>query len=51
MVLLDTEGLHDVEKENTGSDIELFVLALMLCNHFVYNAQGAFGSETIEQLQ
>ena len=48
--MLDTEGLHDVEK-NSNNDLELFVLALLLSNTFIYNAIGAFGQETVDQLQ
>ncbi|XP_061452504.1 guanylate-binding protein 1-like [Rhineura floridana] len=38
LVLLDTEGLGDVEKSNTKNDTWIFALSLLLSSTFVYNS-------------
>ena len=51
LILLDTEGLHDVEKNDETHDMKLFSLALLLSNCLVYNAQGTLDDILIQQLQ
>ena len=51
LVLLDTEGLHDVEKGDETHDMKLFSLALLLSNCLVYNAVGTLDDVIIQQLQ
>nr|XP_040145130.1 guanylate-binding protein 5-like [Ictidomys tridecemlineatus] len=48
LVLLDTEGLGDVEKGDDKNDTQIFALAILLSSTFVYNTmnkidQGAIG--------
>ncbi|KAK2107061.1 Guanylate-binding protein 6 [Saguinus oedipus] len=54
LVLLDTEGLGDVEKEmNSGdpkNDSWIFALAVLLCSTFVYNSMNTINHQALEQL-
>ncbi|EPY72516.1 guanylate-binding protein 4 [Camelus ferus] len=47
LVLLDTEGLGDVEK----SDSWTFTLAVLLSSCFVYNSMSTINHQSLEQLQ
>ncbi|VTJ87577.1 Hypothetical predicted protein [Marmota monax] len=40
LVLLDAEGLGDVEKDDDQNDTQIFALAILLSSTFVYNDQG-----------
>ncbi|XP_061436665.1 guanylate-binding protein 1-like isoform X1 [Lethenteron reissneri] len=51
LLLLDTEGLGDVEKANGEHDIWLFVMAVLLSNILVYNTVGTLDHSGLEQLQ
>ncbi|XP_056604578.1 guanylate-binding protein 6-like isoform X2 [Triplophysa dalaica] len=51
LVLLDTEGLGDVEKENLKNDQNIFCLAVLLSSTLVYNSRGTIDSRAIEELQ
>ena len=51
LVLLDTEGLGDVEKGDETHDMKLFTLSLLLSNCLVFNAMGALDDVIIQQLQ
>ena len=51
LVLLDTEGLNDVEKGNKSHDIQIFTLAILLSSIFVYNCPNAIGADTLEGLE
>ncbi|KAF7242491.1 Guanylate-binding protein 1 [Varanus komodoensis] len=51
LVLLDTEGLGDVEKSNTENDSWIFALSILLCSTFVYNSMGTINHQALEQLQ
>ncbi|XP_032835690.2 guanylate-binding protein 2-like isoform X1 [Petromyzon marinus] len=51
LLLLDTEGLGDVEKANGEYDIWLFVMAVLLSNILVYNTVGTLDHSGLEQLQ
>ncbi|ELK38650.1 Guanylate-binding protein 6 [Myotis davidii] len=51
LVLLDTEGLGDVEKGDSKNDSWIFALAVLLCSSFVYNSMSTINHQALEQLQ
>ncbi|KAG8519480.1 Guanylate-binding protein 4, partial [Galemys pyrenaicus] len=51
LVLLDTEGLGDVEKGDPKNDSWIFTLAVLLSSVFVYNSMGTINHQALEQLQ
>uniref|UniRef100_A0A8C3WSA1 Guanylate binding protein 5 n=1 Tax=Catagonus wagneri TaxID=51154 RepID=A0A8C3WSA1_9CETA len=50
LVLLDTEGLGDVEKGDNKNDSQICVLALLLSNTFVYNTMNKIDQRAIDLL-
>ncbi|KAM4651726.1 guanylate-binding protein 3-like isoform 1-T2 [Discoglossus pictus] len=50
LVLLDTEGLGDVEKGNSKNDAWIFSLAVLLSSALVYNSVGTIDQQAMEQL-
>ncbi|CAK6441320.1 unnamed protein product [Pipistrellus nathusii] len=50
LVLLDTEGLGDVEKGDSKSDLWIFALAVLLSSMFVYNSLNTINHQALEQL-
>ncbi|XP_013397727.1 guanylate-binding protein 1-like [Lingula anatina] len=50
LLLMDTEGLHSVERGNVTYDNQLFTLAVLLCNCFVYNSQGTIDDNALRNL-
>ncbi|XP_005082010.1 guanylate-binding protein 1 isoform X1 [Mesocricetus auratus] len=50
LVLLDTEGLGDVEKGDNQNDCWIFALAILLSSTFVYNSIGAINQQAMDQL-
>ncbi|KAM4872170.1 guanylate-binding protein 7-like [Thomomys bottae] len=50
LVLLDTEGLGDVEKGDPKNDSWIFALSVLLSNTFVYNSMGTINQQVLEQL-
>ncbi|XP_050011736.1 guanylate-binding protein 6-like isoform X8 [Alexandromys fortis] len=50
LVLLDTEGLGDVEKGDSKNDSWIFALAVLLSSTFVYNSMGTINHQALEQL-
>uniref|UniRef100_A0A8C2UYL5 GB1/RHD3-type G domain-containing protein n=1 Tax=Chinchilla lanigera TaxID=34839 RepID=A0A8C2UYL5_CHILA len=50
LVLLDTEGLGDMEKGDPRNDSWIFALALLLSSTFVYNSVGTINHQALEQL-
>ncbi|XP_041535036.1 guanylate-binding protein 4-like [Microtus oregoni] len=50
LVLLDTEGLGDVEKGDNQNDCWIFALAVLLSSTFVYNSMGAINQQAMDQL-
>ncbi|KAM3924038.1 guanylate-binding protein 3-like isoform 2-T2 [Leptodactylus fuscus] len=50
LVLLDTEGLGDVEKGNSQNDSWIFALAVLLSSTLVYNSMGTIDQQAMEQL-
>uniref|UniRef100_G1PXT0 GB1/RHD3-type G domain-containing protein n=1 Tax=Myotis lucifugus TaxID=59463 RepID=G1PXT0_MYOLU len=50
LVLLDTEGLGDVEKGDSQNDSWIFALAVLLSSMFVYNSMGTINHQALEQL-
>ncbi|XP_075837302.1 guanylate-binding protein 1-like isoform X2 [Microtus pennsylvanicus] len=50
LVLLDTEGLGDVEKGDNQNDCWIFALAVLLSSTFVYNSIGAINQQAMDQL-
>ncbi|XP_060575226.1 guanylate-binding protein 1-like [Ruditapes philippinarum] len=50
LLLLDTEGLGDVEKGDPSHDNNIFTLATLLCNCLVYNVKGAFDNDAVSKL-
>nr|XP_048309652.1 uncharacterized protein LOC125412829 [Myodes glareolus] len=51
LVLLDTEGLGDIEKGDSDNDCWIFALAILLSSTFVYNSMGAINQQAMDQLQ
>ncbi|XP_044846743.1 guanylate-binding protein 1-like isoform X6 [Mauremys mutica] len=50
LVLLDTEGLGDVEKGDGKNDTWIFSLAVLLSSTLVYNSLGTINQEAMDQL-
>ncbi|XP_043358088.1 guanylate-binding protein 1-like isoform X1 [Dermochelys coriacea] len=50
LVLLDTEGLGDVEKGDTKNDTWIFALAVLLSSTLVYNSMGTISQQAMDQL-
>ncbi|XP_075462605.1 guanylate-binding protein 7-like [Ascaphus truei] len=50
LVLLDTEGLGDVEKGDSKNDAWIFSLAVLLSSTLVYNSVGTIDQQAMEQL-
>uniref|UniRef100_A0A8C6GUS2 Guanylate binding protein 7 n=1 Tax=Mus spicilegus TaxID=10103 RepID=A0A8C6GUS2_MUSSI len=50
LVLLDTEGLGDVEKGDPKNDSWIFALAVLLSSTFVYNSMSTINQQALEQL-
>ncbi|XP_074077843.1 guanylate-binding protein 2-like [Macrotis lagotis] len=50
LVLLDTEGLGDVEKGNNKNDTWIFALSVLLSSTFVYNSMGTINQQAMDQL-
>lgn len=50
LVLLDTEGLGDVEKGDKENDTQIFALALLLSSTFVYNTMNKIDQRAIDLL-
>ncbi|XP_036613717.1 guanylate-binding protein 6-like isoform X2 [Trichosurus vulpecula] len=51
LVLLDTEGLGDVEKGDSKNDSWIFALAILLSSTFVYNSMSTINHQALEQMQ
>ncbi|RXN35914.1 guanylate-binding 1-like protein [Labeo rohita] len=51
LVLLDTEGLGDVDKGDPKHDINIFCLAVLLSSTLVYNSRGTIDNKAIMELQ
>ncbi|KAL8219667.1 UNVERIFIED_CONTAM: hypothetical protein K2H54_030401, partial [Gekko kuhli] len=51
LVLLDTEGLGDVEKSNTENDTWIFALSVLLSSTLVYNSMNTIDQGALEKLQ
>ncbi|XP_076976463.1 guanylate-binding protein 7-like [Tamandua tetradactyla] len=50
LVLLDTEGLGDVEKVDPKNDSWIFALAVLLSSTFIYNSVSTINHQALEQL-
>ncbi|KAM5267242.1 guanylate-binding protein 5-like [Hipposideros larvatus] len=50
LVLLDTEGLGDVEKGDNNNDTQIFALAILLSSTFVYNTMNKIDQRAIDLL-
>ncbi|XP_055978820.1 guanylate-binding protein 7-like [Sorex fumeus] len=50
LILLDTEGLGDVEKGDSRNDSWIFALAVLLSSVLVYNSIGTINYQVLEQL-
>ncbi|XP_062409715.1 guanylate-binding protein 1-like isoform X2 [Sardina pilchardus] len=50
LVLLDTEGLGDVDKGDEKNDAWVFCLAVLLSSTMVYNSRGTIDNQAIEKL-
>ncbi|XP_008057396.1 guanylate-binding protein 6-like [Carlito syrichta] len=51
LVLLDTEGLGNVEKSDPKNDSWIFALALLLSSTLVYNSMSTINNDSLEKLQ
>ncbi|XP_043732464.1 guanylate-binding protein 6-like [Cervus elaphus] len=50
LVLLDTEGLGDMEKGDSKNDSWIFALAVLLSSTFIYNSMSTINHQALEQL-
>ncbi|KAM8998758.1 guanylate-binding protein 1 [Sarcophilus harrisii] len=50
LVLLDSEGLGDVEKGDNKNDKWIFALAVLLSSTFVYNSMGTIDQQAMEDI-
>ncbi|XP_048448257.1 guanylate-binding protein 1-like isoform X2 [Rhincodon typus] len=50
LILLDTEGLGDVEKGNTNNDSWIFALSVLLSSMLVYNSVGTIDQYAVDKL-
>ncbi|KAM4651723.1 guanylate-binding protein 1-like [Discoglossus pictus] len=50
LVLLDTEGLGDVEKGDSKNDAWIFSLAVLLSSTLVFNSMGTIDQQAMDQL-
>lgn len=50
LVLIDTEGLGDVEKGNVNHDVWIFALAVLLSSTLVYNSIGTIAQQALNDL-
>ncbi|XP_067217979.1 guanylate-binding protein 1-like isoform X2 [Chanodichthys erythropterus] len=50
LVLLDTEGLGDVDKGDSKNDGWIFCLAVLLSSTLVYNSRGTINNDAVEKL-
>ncbi|CAI9151937.1 unnamed protein product [Rangifer tarandus platyrhynchus] len=50
LVLLDTEGLGNVEKEDSKNDLWIFALAVLLSSTFIYNGMNSINNQALQQL-
>ncbi|XP_030641362.1 guanylate-binding protein 1-like [Chanos chanos] len=50
LVLLDTEGLGDVDKGDSKNDAWIFCLAVLLSSTLVYNSRGTIDNRALEKL-
>ncbi|XP_032752441.1 guanylate-binding protein 6-like [Rattus rattus] len=51
LILLDTEGLGDVEKGDPRNDDWIFALAVLLSSTLVYNSMSTINNDALEKLQ
>ncbi|XP_077065789.1 guanylate-binding protein 4-like [Siphateles boraxobius] len=51
LVLLDTEGLGDVDKGDSKHDTKIFSLAVLLSSTLVLNSRGTIDNRAIEEMQ
>ncbi|XP_056333027.1 guanylate-binding protein 1 [Danio aesculapii] len=51
LLLLDTEGLGDVDKGDSKHDTIIFSLAVLLSSTLVFNSRGTIDNKAIEELQ
>uniref|UniRef100_F1MDI9 GB1/RHD3-type G domain-containing protein n=1 Tax=Bos taurus TaxID=9913 RepID=F1MDI9_BOVIN len=50
LVLLDTEGLGNVEKEDSKNDLWIFALAVLLSSTLIYNSMNSINDQALQQL-
>ncbi|XP_042559578.1 guanylate-binding protein 1-like [Clupea harengus] len=50
MLMLDTEGLGDVDKGDSNNDAWIFCLAVLLSSTLVYNSRGSIDNQALEKL-
>ncbi|XP_073426779.1 guanylate-binding protein 3-like [Dendrobates tinctorius] len=50
LVLIDTEGLGDIEKGNSQNDSWIFALAVLLSSTLVFNSVGTIDQQAMDQL-
>uniref|UniRef100_UPI00398E742D guanylate-binding protein 2-like isoform X2 n=1 Tax=Pristiophorus japonicus TaxID=55135 RepID=UPI00398E742D len=50
MVLLDTEGLGDVEKGDDSNDNKIFALAVLMSTMLVYNSKGTIDQQALQDI-
>ncbi|KAH0519443.1 Guanylate-binding protein 4 [Microtus ochrogaster] len=50
LILLDTEGLGDVEKGDPTNDAWIFALAVLLSSTFFYNSMSTINNDALEKL-
>src|SRR5690349_8378722 len=53
VLLLDTEGLYDTERDGDSDrcDLGLMLFAMLLSSYFIYNTTSVINSQSIDQLE
>jgi hypothetical protein len=49
VIFMDTEGLGDCNKDE-NNDVRIFLLAVLISSHCIFNCTGAIDNSMIEQL-
>jgi len=49
LLVMDTEGLASTEAD-PQHDLNIFTIAILTCNHFIYNSKGTIDEDAISKL-
>ena len=51
LIVLDTEGLHDIDKVGRRTDMKIFAVSLLMSSVLMYNCQGSLGADNLSDFQ